>query len=219
MVGEPYRVLVVDDGPIFIEGLSRHIEQDPDLELAGVAHTADEALRLCARRRPHLVVVDLRLPREFVQEQLIRNTDPNLGIELIRKIRCRWPDQTRILATSSTPEDPLVLQAIEAGAAGFVDRNVDPALFIKAMRRVLAGEMVLDVRHYRLLQERRSLRLTQRERDVLRYLCRGLTDRDIAAELNVGVRTVEAYVRSLREKFHARTRGEVAAKARRLGLC
>ncbi|GEM_PF-6683324 len=243
----PYGVVVVDDSEIFIKGLqSLAMNENSHVQLLGWAHTPDEALKVCRRVRPQVVVVDLCLPptshthrnRATMRrtaasgsgvhptpsthgKQLVRYTSPIYGLKLIRALCEQFSDSLRILATSSRKEDALVAQAILAGAGGFVDRDSDPDAFLDAIARVAQGEAYLDQHSRQVAEEVQRIRkhITPREKEVLRYVCMGYSNQEIAECLGIKVRTVESYVRSLCEKFGVRTRGQVSAEAWRLGIC
>ncbi|MDQ7028422.1 MAG: response regulator transcription factor [Ardenticatenia bacterium] len=218
----PYRFVVVDDSIIFIQGVRSTVRNTPHLELVGWANTPEEAIKKYKQVRPDVVVVDLCLPEHRAsQSQLIRHADPRCGLDLIRTLRGQRRNGPRILATSTRVEDGLIVQAMRAGAKGFVDRDIDPDQFLGAITRVAKGDTVFDDRHFHLVKEVEKIdqALTRRERQVLRLLCQGSSNKQIAEHLGISVRTAESYVRSLCDKFGVSKRYEVTTKAWRLGLC
>lgn len=216
---KPWRLLVVDDSRVFVEGLRAYVNQEARVELVGHATTPAEALEACRRLKPDLVLLDLRLPENVPvgERQLVREADAARGLVLLREMVKKWP-RVRVLATSSVVEDWLVVEAMLAGAKGFVDRNSEPGVLLDALKRVGEGQLVLTQYHFELLMARKRLHLTERELEILSLVCEGLTNRQIAGRLGLRESTVRKYVEDLRHKFHARTRGEVCAKAYRLGL-
>src|SRR5438067_1494456 len=125
------RVFVVDDHELIREGIRSAVEREPDLDVVGEASTAREAQDQILRDRPDIVVLDLRLP-------------DGSGIEVCREIRSRHPE-VRFLVLTSYQDDHVLFEALMAGAAGFILKGTSVVQIIDAIRRVAAGQSLLDV--------------------------------------------------------------------------
>lgn len=212
------RIAIVDDSEVFYEGLVLNLQRQAHIEVLPPIVSYEDALALLPQFSMDLVLVDMRLPYHRPQpDQVFRHATASWGLRLLRYIAEQWP-RILTIAMSSVVEDGLVIQAYLAGARGFLDKNSHASLFVQVVESVLQGEFAFSPYHWRLIEERRALYLTPREEQVLELLCEGLTNREIAKRLGIQEGTVRKYVESLRAKFHARTRGQVCAKARRLGF-
>lgn len=187
---------------------------EPDLEVVGEATTGREAIDLCRRLAPDLVLMDVRMP----------DMD---GLAATEAIRADNPDTQVVIVTLYENPDYL-LQALRAGAAGYVLKDANRQEVVAAVRQVLRGEVLLNhevatrvVRH--LVDEgtgRGALGepLTRREREVLQLLAQGMTNREIAGHLNVSVGTVKVHVERIISKLGASDRTQAAVRAVELGL-
>lgn len=192
------RILLVDDHPLVRERLAEIINREKDLTLCGEAedrHQALDAIRTC---RPQLVIVDITL----------KSSD---GIELIQDIRTRWP-ALLTLVVSMHDESLYAERALRAGARGYITKQEATRNILSAIRRVLGGEIYLNERiASRILSRlatpaRRAVStpaelLADRELQVFELTGRGLNTRQIAAQLHLGVKTVETYRSRIREKL------------------
>jgi len=188
-------VVLVDDHPVVRDGLAFLLGQQPDFEVVGEADDPVSAVEVIARTQPALVVLDLSLQgRE--------------ALPLISQLRQDWPG-TRILILSMHDEDLYAERLLALGAHGYVMKEEEPAEFLRATRRVAAGEQYLSERLARKLMARpgRGSRavagtgLTGREREVLRLIAAGLETREISDRLGMGVKTVDSHRRNIREKL------------------
>jgi DNA-binding NarL/FixJ family response regulator len=204
------RVLIVDRHRMEADGIQRVFDEHPDLEVVGIAANFDEAVSLAASTRPDVVLADYQLP-------------DSTGAELAAKLRKDAP-ASYVLLLSSVASDPLLQEAVKAGAKGLLLRTQPAEELVEAVRRAGAGEMLIPAvrlaamvadsdRGAQLLDQ-----LTGRERDVLRLLAAGLENKAIAARMGIGYVTVRSHVRNLCSKLDARSRLEVLAKASELGL-
>jgi two-component system response regulator DevR len=196
------RVLVADPLPVVRAGLAMLIEDRPDLEVVAEAGSAEEALEVLGRRRTHVALVGIGLE------------PPRDAFWLIRAIRERFPSLA-ILACGARADAMTISRALFVGADGYVDKNVDPLEFLRAVREAASGDMVLSGPPRELVGEiadglERSggaaTRLTEREREVLSVAAEGLTAREIAARLGVQERTVTTHLGRIYEKLGVGTR-------------
>ena len=220
----PIRVLVADDHALFRAGLRRILGEHRDVALVGEAADGHEAVQLTCTLRPDVVLLDLKMP----------GLD---GIAACRAIQERCPAAILILTVSDQDED--LFSAIRAGARGYLLKQASETELLAAIRRVAAGEAVLSpALAGRLLQELAghrnprgtgrddlsganaapSRRLSRREVEILQLAARGLTNGEIARQLQLSPNTVKTHLRRVLSKLHARNRAEAAALATRQGL-
>ncbi|RPE77903.1 MULTISPECIES: response regulator transcription factor [unclassified Frondihabitans] len=202
------RVLVADDQPLVRAGISALLGAEPDIEVVAVAADGGEALELARRTAPDVACLDIRMP--------VRN-----GIEVAREL-C-GPDAdpvVPVLILTTFGLDDYLFGALEAGASGFLLKDADPDVIIRAVRQVAAGNGTVDqALTRRVLREfvsRRSLQpvtgdradglLTVREREVLMLLAQGMSNEEIAAELVVEVSTVKSHLARMLPKLGVRSR-------------
>lgn len=204
------RVLLVDDHEIVRLGLMTLINDRPDMEVVGEAGTAAEAVRVVERLHPDVVLMDIRMPGEG-------------GIEAARQIASRF-SQTKVVMLTSFADDELVMRAIEAGAVGYVLKQVGNDELLRAVVAAARGEALLDpattarllsrVRvTERKLEEDAFRELSDRELDVLVEVARGKTNGEIGRLLNLSEKTVRNYVSTILEKLHLTNRIELATYA------
>lgn len=188
------RVVIADDALLIREGVARVLQTD-GVEVVGVAGDLDQLLAVVAERGPDVAVVDIRMPPSHTDE----------GIRATRRIREDHP-ATSVLVLSQHLEAEYATELLEVGAEGvgylLKDRVVEATMFLDALRRVAAGDTVIDPAIVsRLIARRRSpdplAVLTEREREVLSLLAEGLSNRAIADRCFAAERTVEAHVTSI----------------------
>ena len=207
------RVLLVDDHTVVRNGLRLVFELEDDLEVVGEAADGREALERVAELRPDVVVMDLLMP--------VMN-----GVEATRAIRVAYPE-VEVVALTSVLDDRMVVDAVEAGAAGYMLKETRPGELFEAVRAAARGEVRLDPRaQARLMRELRRPAapaalgrdaLTERELEVLQQLARGATNKAIAQALGVGEATVKTHVSSLLGKLGLKSRTQAALHALREG--
>jgi NarL family two-component system response regulator LiaR len=205
----PIRLLLVDDHTVVRQGLRMVLSLEPDLSVVGEAADGREALARVAELNPQVVLMDLLMP--------VMN-----GVEAIRAIKERHPDM-EIVALTSVLEDKLVIDAVEAGATGYLLKDTGPDVLVAAIRAAHRGEVHLDPKaRRRLVREVRTPEmretLTVRETETLRLVARGLANREIAQELGVSEVTVKTYVSSILSKLDLTSRTQAALFALKEGL-
>lgn len=185
------RVVLVDDHPVLRDGLSFLLGEQPDFVVVGEAEDAGQALEVLARSEPQVVVLDVSL----------RGGD---ALALLPELRQRWPG-LRILVLSMHEESLYAERLLAAGAHGYVMKQEPPADFLRALRRVAAGEMHVSAAMGQRLAARAGRGaqevLTEREREVLRLVARGLGTQEISRELDMSSKTVDSHRRNIRDKL------------------
>ncbi len=203
------RVLIVDDHSVVREGLRMFLVRDPDLEVVGEAADGAEALQQARLLRPDVVVMDLLMP---VMD----------GIAATRAIRRELPE-TEVLALTSVLESALVVEAIRAGAIGYLLKDTQAAELRRAIKAAAAGQVQLSPQASAyLLGAIRTPELpeplTPREMDVLRLLAQGQSNKEIARALHLVEETVKSHVRHILAKLGVQSRTQAVLAAIRLGI-
>jgi DNA-binding NarL/FixJ family response regulator len=202
------RILVVDDHPIVRSGITSVLATQSDFDVVGEAANGDDAIAAASRLAPDLVLMDLRMP--------VRS-----GVDASAAILAERP-ATRIVVLTTYASDGEVLRAIEAGAVGYLLKDVPHEELFRALRSVARGERYLaPVVTERLMarwQQPARLTLTDRELDVLRCVARGDGNKQIAASLGIAEPTVKAHLVHIFEKLGVENRTAAARVAREHGL-
>jgi DNA-binding NarL/FixJ family response regulator len=205
------KVLLVDDHEVVRAGLKALLDSQDDMIVVGEAGTAEEGVRRVGYDEPDVVVLDVRLPDAS-------------GIEACREIRSRFPD-VRVLMLTSFADEEALMAAILAGASGYVLKRIKSDDLVRDIRRVGAGESLLDPEMTDRLFERLRTgpkedpllsRLTNQERTIVQHIAQGLTNRQIADEMFLAEKTVKNYVSNLLAKMGMSRRSEAAAYVARL---
>lgn len=205
------RVFLLDDHEVVRRGLSELISLEPDLEVVGEAGTAEEALRRVPAVRPDVAVLDVQLP-------------DGDGVEVCREIRSANPELACLILTSFS-DDEALFNAILAGAAGYVLKQIRGTELVDAIRRVAGGQSLLDpaltARVLARLRDGDQLdprltELTPQERRILELLADGLTNRAIADRMFLAEKTVKNYVSNVLAKMGMSRRSEAAAYVARV---
>lgn len=201
---EPIRVLVVDDHAVVRGGLRLFLKAFDDLELVGETGSGEDAISLCGEARPDVVLMDLVMPGVN-------------GVEATRRIRHRHPD-IQIIALTSFLEEDLVQSALEAGAIGYLLKNVSAHDLASAIRAAHAGRPTLAPEATEaLIQRARAPKpgydLTAREKEVLALMVQGLSNAAIAGRLVIGESTVKFHVSNVLSKLEASSRAEAVSIA------
>jgi two-component system, NarL family, response regulator DevR len=207
------RIVLVDDHSIMRQGLRAVLEREDDLRVVGEAATPAGAAAAVLDVRPNVVLLDLKLSAG-------PQTD---GLDLCRALTTAHPGIGVLVLTTFT-EDRLVVRAVQAGARGYVVKDVDTTELVRAIRAVSRGESAFDARSasamVRTLNGASADReqLTDRELEVLRLLARGLSNRAIGGELYISETTVKFHVGNLMRKLLVSRRAEAVYAASKLGL-
>jgi NarL family two-component system response regulator LiaR len=211
-VAETIRVLLVDDHAVVREGLRTFLQLQDGIEIVGEAGDGEEAVREAERLHPDVILMDLVMPKLD-------------GVGAMRELRRRLPG-SRVIVLTSFAQDDRLLPAIQAGAAGYLLKNVEPAELARAVREAHAGGTLLDPTvASRLVEaiaqrpgEEPRERLTAREREVLALIAIGHSNKRIAIELGIAEKTVKTHVGHLLAKLGVPDRTGAALLAVREGL-
>jgi DNA-binding NarL/FixJ family response regulator len=199
-------VLLVDDHSLVRRGFRRILEDEPDIEVTGEAGDGGEAVRLAKELQPNVVVMDCAMPNMN-------------GLQATRKILEQQP-QTLVLMLSMHPEETLVRQALDAGARGYVLKNAVDLELGAAIRRVVAGETVLDSQLNRpaMLKGDRDEHLTPRELEILQMIVEGKSNKEIALVLDLSANTVAVHRANIMDALGIHKTAELVVYAIRNGL-
>ena len=203
------RLLIADDHGVVRTGLERLVATFEDVELVGAAANGQEAVERCRSSRPDVVLMDLEMP---VLD----------GIAATRTIAAAQPGVAIVVLTSFSDRDQ-ILQALDAGAVGYLLKDAEPEEIAKAVRAAARGEAPLDPRAGRALLSARGAGspldgLSEREREVLRLVARGLPNKLIARELSISEKTVKTHLTSVFRTIGVTDRTQAALWAERNGL-
>lgn len=212
----PVSILLIDDHPLLRQGIKQLVEMEDDMVVLGEASNAGDGIRLATELEPDLILMDLNMP------------DVN-GIEALKKLRDLDVSSHIVMFTVSDQEDDVVA-ALRAGADGYLLKDMEPEDMIAQLRQAALGKTVISSRLTTLLAE--ALRsnkpqqtsrpdfdsLTPREKDILRLIAEGLSNKMIGRKLDISDGTVKVHVKHLLKKLSLRSRVEVAVWAVEEGL-
>jgi DNA-binding NarL/FixJ family response regulator len=208
------RVLIVDDHTMVRESLVSVLQAEGDVQVVAQAADGIEAIEKALQSRPDIVIVDLSMPRLN-------------GIEVVRRLREALP-ATRVLVLTMHQEDEYVLQAVRAGASGYLVKDSGAADLLAALRSLHAGRGYFGPQAARTLADQlqhpeRTLddpygRLTPREREVFHLMAEGMTTKEIARRLDISAKTAENHRGHVLEKLDVRNTAELVRYALRKGL-
>ncbi len=215
---EKIKILIADDHTVMRQGTRKLLEQEPDMEVVAEAADGEEAVRLAGECCPDVALMDVAMPKMD-------------GIEATRRIRSICP-QTAVLVLSAYDDDEFVFGLMEAGAAGYLLKSVHSRELVAAIRSVREGEAVLHPSIARKVltrfvpaasgakartKEAPSGPLSERELTIIKLMVRGLSNREIATELGLSVRTVHGHLGQIFAKLNVNSRLEAAMRALREG--
>jgi DNA-binding NarL/FixJ family response regulator len=212
----PIRVLLVDDQDLFREGLHTLLSVQPEIDVVGEASNGEEALALAVRFQPDVVLMDVQMP---VLD----------GVAATRQLRRKLPD-CHVIMLTTFDDDEYVFEGLRAGAVGYLLKDTSSENLLNAIRAAARGESFLQpsvaakvVSEFARLSDPASASptadeepLTARERDILRLMVEGLSNREIADELVITEGTVKNHVTSILSKLGVQSRTQAALKARQL---
>lgn len=209
------RILIADDHAVVREGTRRILEQEPDLDVVAEAADGEEAVRLAGSSKPDVAIIDIAMP----------GAD---GIEATKQIKALYPAIT-VLILTAYDDNQFIFSLLEAGAAGYLLKSIRGRELIDAVRQVYAGESVLHPTIARkvlnrfvptqgkLAGQKPSQVLSEREMEVLRLATRGLSNQEIASELYLSLRTVQAHLGHIFNKLQVSSRTEAVVRALKEG--
>ena len=203
-MSEKITVLLADDHHLVRRGFRRLLEDDARVDVVGEAADGDEAVKLALELHPQVVVMDAAMPGMS-------------GIAATRQIRSAAPD-IKVLMLSMHSEETVVRQAMDAGASGYILKNVVDLDLAAAIVRVAAGESVVDQSLVRPALAGERNRLTARELEVLQLICDGLSNKDIAARLKVSANTVAVHRANIMNALGVHKTAELVVYALQHGL-
>lgn len=213
----PITVLLVEDHLILAESFGALLNRDPLIRVVGIASTASEAVALARQYEPNVVLMDVRLP-------------DGSGVNAAITIRS-MSNRSAFIFLTAYDSDESLSQAVEAGAAAFLPKSEASDTVVEAIKRVAAGEMLIEPgkiqlalawhrarRHQERERQATVAALTRREMEVLRLLAEGENIAIIAAKLHISTLTVKTHIRSLLAKLDAHSQLQAVAKAQTLGI-
>lgn len=212
---EPIRVLIVDDHPLFRDGVRTLLQANPDMTLAGEAATGEEAIDLALALQPDIILMDLQLPGLH-------------GVEATRQI-LRTSPLIGVIVVTMFDDDDSVFAAMRVGARGYIVKGADRAEILRAIRAVATGEALfspaiarrLMIYFTRLAVAPANLifpELTDRERELLALIARGLNNQQIAERLVLSPKTVRNHIGNIFSKLQVADRAQAIVRAREAGL-
>jgi NarL family two-component system response regulator LiaR len=205
------RVLLGDKQPAFREGLGRLLAETGDMEVAAQCGDGEELMALSAQLQPDVAVIDIALPKIN-------------AIDATKKLKTVSP-ATSVLVVSAFDSQTFALSALRAGAAGFLTKDTPTQDLIKAIRLIHAGDGIIErssgenlIRHFSTEKDsRQGLDLYPRELEVLKLTAKGLRNKEIAKELNISERTVQAHLSNIFSKLEVDSRTEAVLQALKAG--
>ena len=213
-MAQAYRVLIADDHPHAREAIRSLLAEDPAFQLVGEASSGTEALEQCDRLQPDLVLMDINMP----------GLD---GLEATRRIKQRYPG-IKVVVLSVSDDIADLFTAIQFGAQGYLLKNLDPddwLVYLHALvegrtegSRELAGKLLYQFRELNPAEEVPPSVLTTREKEILCYVAKGETNRQIAERLVISENTVKNHIKNILEKLQLENRVQLASFAVRHGL-
>jgi DNA-binding NarL/FixJ family response regulator len=206
------RVAIVDDQPLFTDGLGRIVGAQPEMEVVGTAHDGASGVRMVRELKPDVVLMDINMP---VMD----------GVAATREIRDLLPD-TKVLILTVQADDLHVFRGIKAGASGYLLKDCTPDDLSRAIQTVHAGETIMapEIARKVLLafedahEEPSAPTLTERETEIITAIARGRGNKQIARALNISEKTVRNHISNIYKKLHVYDRTQAVLYAIREGL-
>jgi two-component system, NarL family, response regulator LiaR len=210
------RVVIADDHAVVREGTRILLERENDIEVVGEAADGEEAIKLIEELKPDVAMLDISMPKVS-------------GIEVTRRIKPRFPSLA-VLILTAYDNDEYVFALLEAGAAGYLLKDVNGREIVEAVRSVYSGESVLHPSIARKVIQRAilgtnkavetksNIDLSEREKEVLKLTAKGLNNKDIAESLCISIRTVQGHINSIFHKLGVGSRTEAIFHSVKKGL-
>jgi len=199
LAGRLIRVVVVDDHPVVRDGVAAQLRLNRDIAIIGHAARGDEAVDVCSKERPDIVLLDLRLPDV-------------VAADVVPRIHAASPG-TKVLLFTAFPDHPAVAPTLAAGACGLLIKDITGPALRDALRDVAQRGALNST-----IPEPAAMPITPREYDVLRLVAAGHTNQEIGVELGISLNTAKAYLANVMHKLSARNRAQVITNARTRGL-
>jgi NarL family two-component system response regulator LiaR len=208
------RILLVDDHALFRQGLASLLASEEGFRVVGEARDGREALRYALEIKPDIILMDIQMP----------GID---GVQATREILREWPE-ARVIVLTMYRQDAYVFEAVKAGARGYLLKDVDARELIESIRRVHAGEVLLDpelaeqiiqdFKEKRVAEPNPPSELSEREVQILKLVAQGRTNQEIADHLGLSEKTVRNRLSEIFQKLHLNNRTQAALYALREGL-
>ena len=206
VITQPIRVLLADDHPVVRQGLAAILKSQKDMKIIAEAADGEETCALCDRLSPDVLMLDLRMPKKD-------------GLQVVVELVKRRVSKTRIIVMTAYETEADIRQALKAGAKSFLVKGAHPQQIREAVRRVARGESFLPAEiGFKLAESMSHPELSNREAEILRYLARGRSNKEIGQILYICEGTVKHHVKSILRKLDAIGRSEAMAIATRRGL-
>ncbi len=209
------RIIVADDHAVVREGTRTMLEREKDMEVVGEAADGEEAIKLIEELKPDVAILDISMPKLS-------------GLEVTRRIKPRFPSLA-ILILSAYDNDEYIFALLEAGAAGYLLKDVPSREIVEAVRSVYSGESVLHPSIARKVIQRAisgtakavegksDIELSDREKEVLKLAAKGMNNKDIADTLCISIRTVQGHINSIFHKLGVGSRTEAVFQSVKRG--
>jgi two-component system, NarL family, response regulator len=202
----PISVVIADDHPVVRQGLAAMFKSQSDIKVVAESANGEEALEICNRHFPDVLLLDLRMPRKD-------------GLQVMAELAARPAVRPRVIVMTTYDCEDDIRRSVKSGAKGYLVKDAAPQEIREAVRRVAAGGSVLSTNLVAKLAESIARpQLSKRERQVLKYLANGRSNKEIARILYISEHTAKAHVKSIMTKLNADSRTEVIAIAIKYGL-
>ncbi|MCG8386516.1 MAG: response regulator transcription factor [Cytophagales bacterium] len=207
-MSEKIKVVLADDHSVVRKGIKMLISGDESIEILGEAASGTEALQMVKSMGPNIIITDISMPGMS-------------GIELAEKIKTEYPS-TKVLVLSTHNDEEYILRSFEAGALGYLPKDTEEDEFLAAIKTVADGDVyytneVSNILTKSLIKQKRSFDdtrdLTEREKEILKLIVEGLSNKEIGDKLFISVRTVDTHRRNIMDKIEAKNTAELVRKA------
>jgi two-component system NarL family response regulator len=202
----PITVVIADDHPVVREGLAALLNSQSDIKVVAEAANGEDTLKMCDQHFPDVLLLDLRMPKKD-------------GLQVMTELAARTASGPRVIVMTTYDSEDDIRRSVKSGAKGYLVKDAAPQQIRESVRRVAAGGSVLSSNLATKLAESIARpELSTRERQVLKYLANGRSNKEIARVLYISEHTAKAHVRAIMTKLNADSRAEVIAIAIKRGL-